>query len=197
MSEDNLIRPDTNLQALAALPAVFDRSSQGTISAGNASALTDGASAVCLMSEDLARREGREILGFLDGIQFASVPPGDGLLMAPALALPRLLERFKIGFKDIDLFEVHEAFAAQVLCNIRAWRDGWNRYPHITVRGDVPSDRMNVAGGSIAIGHPFAATGGRLLLSICQSLKQRGLSRGAISVCAAGGGAAAALVSLR
>lgn len=196
VSEDNLIRPDTNLQALSALPAVFDRSAQGTISAGNASALTDGASAVCLMSEEMARRQGREILGFLDGVQFASVPPGDGLLMAPALALPRLLERFNVGFKDIDLFEVHEAFAAQVLCNIRAWRDGWSRYPHMQVRGEVPADRMNVAGGSIAIGHPFAATGGRLLLSICQSLKQRKLSRGAISVCAAGGGAAAALVSL-
>lgn len=196
VTEDNLIRPDTSLQALSALPAVFDRSAQGTISAGNASALTDGASAVCLMSEDLARREGREILGFLDGVQFASVPPGDGLLMAPALALPRLLERFKIGFKDVDLFEVHEAFAAQVLCNVRAWRDGWNRYPHMSVKGEVPAERMNVAGGSIAIGHPFAATGGRLLLSICQTLKQRKLSRGAISVCAAGGGAAAALVSL-
>lgn len=195
VSDDNLIRPDTNLQALSALPAVFDRSSQGTISAGNASALTDGASAVCLMSEDVARRKGREILGFLDGVQFASVPPGDGLLMAPALALPRLLERFNLGFKDIDLFEVHEAFSAQVLCNVRAWRDGWSRYPNTAVRGEVPEERMNVAGGSIAIGHPFAATGGRLLLSICQSLKQRKLSRGAISVCAAGGGAAAVLVS--
>lgn len=195
VKEDNLIRPDTSLEALAALKPVFDRGAQGTITAGNASALTDGASAVCLMSEDLARKQNREILGFLDGVHFASVPPGDGLLMAPALALPEMLKRFNLGFHDIDLFEVHEAFGAQVLCNLKAWRDGWDRYPNTAVRGDVPAERMNVAGGSIAIGHPFAATGGRLLLTICQALKQRGLKRGAISVCAAGGGAAAALVS--
>lgn len=195
VQEDNLIRPDTSLSALSALQPVFDRSAQGSITAGNASALTDGASAVCLMSEDLARRENREILGFIDGVQFASVPPGDGLLMAPALALPDLLKRFNCGFNDIDLFEIHEAFAAQVLCNISAWRQGWNRYPMTSVRGEVPAERMNVAGGSIAIGHPFAATGGRLLLTMCQALRQRKLSRGAISVCAAGGGAAAALVS--
>lgn len=195
VKEDNLIRPDTSLEALSSLKPVFDRGAQGTITAGNSSALTDGASAVCLMSEDLARKEGREILGFLEGVHFAAVPPGDGLLMAPALALPDMLRRFNLSFHDIDLFEVHEAFAAQVLCNIRAWRDGWSRYPNMAVRGEVPSDKMNVAGGSIAIGHPFAATGGRLLLTICQALKRRGLRRGAISVCAAGGGAAAALVT--
>lgn len=195
VKEDNLIRPDTSLEALAALKPVFDRSAQGTITAGNASALTDGASAVCLMSEELARKENREILGFLDCVHFASVPPGDGLLMAPAVALPDMLKRCNLGFNDIDLFEVHEAFGAQVLCNMRAWRDGWSRYPNTAVRGDIPAEKMNVAGGSIAIGHPFAATGGRLLLAICQALKQRGLKRGAISVCAAGGGAAAALVS--
>ena len=196
VNEDNLIRPDTTLAALSALKPVFDRGPQGTITAGNASALTDGASAVCLMSEELARKQNREILGFIDGVQFASVPPGDGLLMAPALALPELLKRFNLGFNNVDLFEVHEAFAAQVLCNMKVWRDGWSRYPDTSVRGEIRSDRMNVTGGSIAIGHPFAATGGRLLLTTCQALKQRGLSRGAISVCAAGGGAAAALVSV-
>ena len=196
VKEDNLIRPDTSLSALASLKPVFDRGAQGTITAGNASALTDGASAVCLMSEELARKQNREILGFIDGVHFASVPPGDGLLMAPAVALPELLKRHNVRFHDVDLFEVHEAFAAQVLCNIRAWRDGWSRYPTTDVRGDVPSEKMNVAGGSIAIGHPFAATGGRLLLNICQALRQRKLKRGAISVCAAGGGAAAALVSV-
>jgi len=196
VKEDNLIRPDTTLEALAKLPPVFDRSAQGTISAGNSSPLTDGASAVCLMSEDLARRDDREILGFLDGIEFASVPPGDGLLMAPAIALPRLLERSRLGFNDVDLFEVHEAFAAQVACNARVWRDGWTRYPRQAVKGEIPEAKLNVAGGSIAIGHPFAATGGRLLLTMCQALRERSLKRGAISVCAAGGGAAAALVSL-
>lgn len=196
IKDDNLIRPDTSLEKLSTLPAVFDRSAQGTISAGNSSALTDGASVVCLMSEEMARQQGREVLGYLDGIQFASLPPGDGLLMAPALALPNLLARFGLQFDQVDLFDVHEAFAAQVLCNVKVWRDGWSRYPGIPLKGSVPYDRMNVAGGSIALGHPFAATGGRLLLSMCQALKKRGLKRGAISVCAAGGGAAAALVSV-
>lgn len=196
VKDDNLIRPDTSLEKLSTLPAVFDRGAQGTISAGNSSALTDGASVVCLMSEEMARQQGREVLGYLDGIQFASLPPGDGLLMAPALALPNLLARFGLQFDQVDLFDVHEAFAAQVLCNVKVWRDGWSRYPGIPLKGSVPYDRMNVAGGSIALGHPFAATGGRLLLSMCQALKKRGLKRGAISVCAAGGGAAAALVSV-
>ena len=196
VKEDNLLRADTSLEKLSSLPAVFDRSGHGTISAGNASALTDGASVVCLMSEDQAKAEKREVLGYLDGIQFASVPPGDGLLMAPALALPNLLSRFGLQFTDIDLFEVHEAFAAQVLCNLRAWRDGWSRYPDLSVRGEVPAERMNVSGGSIALGHPFAATGGRLLVNLCQALRERKMRRGAISVCAAGGGAAAALVSI-
>jgi acetyl-CoA acetyltransferase len=148
------------------------------------------------MSEELARQQNREILGFIDGVQFASVPPGDGLLMAPALALPRLLKRHNLGFQDIDLFEVHEAFAAQVLCNMKEWRDGWSSYPATEVRGEIPSERMNLAGGSIAIGHPFAATGGRLLLTTCQALRQRKMKRGAISICAAGGGAGAVLVSV-
>ena len=196
VKDDNLIRADTSLEKLSTLPAVFDRSAQGTISAGNSSALTDGASVVCLMSEEMARQQGREIFGYLEGVQFASVPPGDGLLMAPALALPNLLSRFGLQFDQIDLFDVHEAFAAQVLCNLKVWRDGWNRYPNLPVKGNVPYDRMNVEGGSIALGHPFAATGGRLLVNMCQALKKRALKRGAISVCAAGGGAAAALVSV-
>lgn len=196
VKDDNLVRADSSLEKLATLPAVFDRSAQGTISAGNSSALTDGASIVCLMSEARAREERREILGYLDGIEFAAVPPGDGLLMAPALALPNLLSRSKLQFKDIDLFEVHEAFAAQVVCNLRAWRDGWSRYPDLLVKGEVPAERMNVAGGSIALGHPFAATGGRLLVNLCQLLREKKMRRGAISVCAAGGGAAAALVSV-
>jgi acetyl-CoA acetyltransferase family protein len=196
VKEDNLLRADASLEKLSSLPAVFDRSAQGTISAGNASALTDGASVVCLMSEEQAKAEKREVLGYLEGIQFASVPPGDGLLMAPALALPNLLSRFGLQFKDIDLFEVHEAFAAQVLCNLRAWRDGWSRYPDLPIRGEVPAERMNVSGGSIALGHPFAATGGRLLVNLCQALRERNMKRGAISVCAAGGGASAALISI-
>ncbi len=195
ISEDNLLRADTSLEKLRALPAVFDRGSAGTITAGNASALTDGASVVCLMSEELARSSGMKIHGYLEGIEYAAVPPGDGLLMAPALALPRLLQRHALQVPEIDLFEIHEAFAAQVLCNMSAWERGWVRYPHLEAIGDIPRERINVFGGSIALGHPFAATGGRMLINLCQALERKGMRRGIISVCAAGGGAAAALVS--
>ena len=195
VSEDNLIRGDTSLEKLKGLAPVFDRSPAGTITAGNASALTDGASVVCLMSEALARDAGMKIHGYLDGIEYAAVPPGDGLLMAPALALPKLLRRSDLQVGDIDLFEIHEAFAAQVLCNLEAWERGWGRYPTVPAIGSIPRDRINVYGGSIALGHPFAATGGRLLMNVCRALERKGMRRGVISVCAAGGGAAAALVS--
>ena len=196
VKEDNLVRSDTSPEKLAALPAVFDRSAKGTISAGNASALTDGASAVCLMEESLAREQGLAILGYIEHVECASVPPGDGLLMGPALALPRLLQRcgWKVG--DIDSFEIHEAFAAQVLCNLSAWKGGWSRYPQVSAIGEIPGEKINIFGGSIALGHPFAATGGRLLLNACHSLHEKGGSRAIISVCAAGGGAAAVAVSV-
>jgi acetyl-CoA acetyltransferase family protein len=196
VSEDNLVRADTSLEKLGSLPAVFDRSARGTISAGNASALTDGASAVCLMAEDFARQQGLPIRGYLDSVDFAAVPPGDGLLMGPVLALPRVMRRLGWTVESVDLFEVHEAFAAQVLCNLRAWEEGWSRYPTESPLGRIPSERMNIFGGSIALGHPFAATGGRLLLNACDALKARGAKRAVISVCAAGGGAAAAAVSV-
>jgi acetyl-CoA acetyltransferase family protein len=195
VSEDNLVRGDTSLDKLRTLAPVFDRGPSGTITAGNASALTDGASVVCLMSEELARSSGMKIYGYLDGIEYAAVPPGDGLLMAPALALPRLLQRYGLKVGQIDLFEIHEAFAAQVLCNLSAWERGWARYPNVQAIGDIPRERINVFGGSIALGHPFAATGGRVLMNLCQALERKGMKRGVISVCAAGGGAAAALVS--
>lgn len=196
VAEDNLIRGDTSIDKLASLPPVFDRSVRGTITAGNASALTDGASAVCLMSEAAAREQGREVLGYLDGVQFAALPPGDGLLMAPALALPQLMSRLGWSLGQVDIFEVHEAFAAQVLCNMRVWRDGWPRYPKVAPIGEIPEEKLNVFGGSIALGHPFAATGGRLLINALQALRARGGRRAVISICAAGGGAAAAAVSL-
>lgn len=195
VKEDNLIRPDSTVEKLASLPAVFDRGSQGTLSAGNSSALTDGASAVCLMSEEFARSQKVPILGYIDRIEFASVPPGDGLLMAPALAVPKLLSSIGLSLSSIDLFEVHEAFAAQVLCNLKAWECGWSNYPDMRAVGAIPEERMNVYGGSIALGHPFAATGGRLLINLCQALRDQGAQRGIISVCAAGGGAAAASIS--
>jgi acetyl-CoA acetyltransferase family protein len=195
VSEDNLVRADTSLEKLASLPPVFERSAKGTISAGNASALTDGASVVCLMEESFARQQKLPILGFIEAIECASVPPGDGLLMAPALALPKLLQRCGWRLGEVDSFEIHEAFAAQVLCNLRAWKDGWNRYPEVAAIGEIPAEKINRLGGSIALGHPFAATGGRLLLNACHSLQEVGGKRAVISVCAAGGAATAVAVS--
>lgn len=196
VSEDNLIRAETSAEKLATLPAVFDRSSRGTISAGNSSALTDGASAVCLMLDSYARELGLPIIGYLDGVEFASVPPGDGLLMAPALALPKVMRKVGVTVADCGVFEIHEAFGAQVVCNMRAWENGWDRYRDLSPIGSIPREKMNVFGGSIALGHPFAATGGRLLLNTCAALQERSARNGLISVCAAGGGAAAAAISI-
>ncbi len=195
VNDDNLIRPDTSLERLSGLPNVFDRSARGTISAGNSSALTDGASAVCLMSESFAREQGLSIRGFIEGIDFGAVPPGDGLLMGPVVTLPKVMKRVNWDLASVDLFEIHEAFAAQVLCNVKAWEEGSARYPAQGPLGVIPREKINIFGGSIALGHPFAATGGRLLMNICDALEHCGAHRGVISVCAAGGGAAAVAVS--
>jgi acetyl-CoA acetyltransferase family protein len=193
---DNLVRADTSLGKLSALPPVFDRGPKGSISAGNSSALTDGASAVCIMEDGCARANNLPIEGYIEAVEYAAVPPGDGLLMGPAIALPLLLKRCGWSLKDVDIFEIHEAFAAQVLCNLDAWKNGWSRYPMIQAVGEIPREKMNIFGGSIALGHPFAATGGRLLLNACQALRNRGGKRAVISVCAAGGGAAAVAITL-
>lgn len=190
VSKDLLVRADTSLEKLAKLPPVFDRSGAGTLTAGNSSALTDGASAVYLMSEAQALAEGREILAFLTEYEYAALDPKEGLLMAPALAVPRMLTRAGLTLESFDLFEVHEAFAAQVEANIRAWEQGW-RLPAV---GKLNREHLNVLGGSIAIGHPFAATGGRIVLHLAAELKRRGAKRGLISICAAGGMAAAAIL---
>jgi acetyl-CoA acetyltransferase family protein len=191
---DNLIRGDTSVEKLNTLRPVFDRSEKGSITAGNASALTDGAAAVILMSEERAREVGASILGYLEAIEYAAVDPKQGLLMAPGLALPKLLERQQLRVADIDRFEIHEAFAAQVLANREIWKKGWKAYPSLTGIGEIPDEKINVNGGSLALGHPFAATGGRILLSLVHELKRSGKNTGVISVCAAGGMAAAALI---
>ncbi|MBX7143819.1 MAG: acetyl-CoA C-acyltransferase [Oligoflexia bacterium] len=195
VDKDNIVRADTNIEKLAKLRPVFDRSERGTITAGNASSLTDGASAVALMSEVEARRQGREILGYIDAVEFSAIDPADGLLMAPATALPRLLQRQGVTINQIDLFEVHEAFGAQVAANLLAWEKGWSKYPEARAIGRIPSEKMNVNGGSIALGHPFAATGGRLIGNALAELKRRKAKRAVISVCAAGAMAGAMLLS--
>lgn len=191
---DNLIRKDTTLEKLASLKPVFDRTSKGTLTAGNSSSLTDGASAVMLMSEEEAKRQDKEILGYISASQFASVAPADGLLMAPGIALPKLLSQANLNVSDIDFFEIHEAFAAQVAANIEVWEKGWPRYPQMKPIGVIPREKINVNGGSIAIGHPFAATGGRLILAAANQLKRSGKKRCVISVCAAGAMACAMLI---
>ncbi len=173
-------RDDTSLEALENLQPVFDP--EGTITAGNASPVTDGASAVLLMSEERAKAEGREPLAFIRAMEYAAIDPAEGLLMAPAIAVPRILERAGLGLADMDLIEIHEAFAAQVLSNVLAWERGWKGPP----TDPVDWERVNVRGSSIAIGHPWAATGGRIVTTLAHEMERRDARYGLISICAAG-----------
>jgi len=188
VTSDNGIRTDTSLEKLSQLKPAFDRK-YGSVTAGNASPLTDGASAVLLMSEEKAKALGYEPLGYIRSWAYAALSPADQLLQGPAYAAPTALDRAGITMKDVELMEMHEAFAAQVLSNMQALdsdafaRDKLHR-PQKTGIPDV--DRINVMGGSIAIGHPFGATGGRLTVTLLQELKRRGQNLGLITVCAAG-----------
>lgn len=182
-------REDTSLEALAALKPVFDPE-YGTLTAGNASPVTDGASAVLLMSEGGAREAGLTPLAFIRGMAYSALDPQDGLLMAPAIAVPRLLAQTGVSFQDIDLIEVHEAFAAQVLANVQAWEQGWKGVPS----GPIDWARVNVNGGSIAIGHPWSATGGRIVTTLANELARRDARYGLVSICAAGAMAGAILL---
>src|SRR5882762_10190082 len=160
-------RPTTSLEQLAVLRPAFG--TDGTITAGNASPVTDGASAVLLMSESRARTEGREPLAWLEHIEYAALHPDQGLLMAPAIAVPRLLKRAGLRLGDIDLIEIHEAFAAQVLANVAAWERGWKG----EATGPVDWARVNVNGSSVAVGHPWSATGGRILTTAANEMARR------------------------
>ena len=190
IDHDLFIRPDTSMAKLAKLPPVFDRSPSGTISAGNASPLTDGASAVLLMSEERAQREGREPLAFIKAFEYAAIDPTDGLLMGPGLAVPRVLRKAGLELVDLDLVEMHEAFGGQVACNLRAWEQGWKE-PAI---GKVDPDKLNQLGSSIAIGHPFAATGARIVTTLANEMKRRNARYGLVSICAAGAQASAMIL---
>ena len=188
LASDNGIRDDTTPEALAALKPVFDRR-YGSVTAGNASPLTDGAAAVLLMSEERARALGYEPLGFIRSYAYAALDPGEQLLMAPVLAAPVALRRAGLALRDMDLVEMHEAFAAQVLSNIKglASREWAARAGFAEPVGEVDPDRLNVLGGSIAIGHPFGATGARITTTLCNELARRGGQFGLMTVCAAGG----------
>jgi acetyl-CoA acyltransferase len=188
VTSDNGIRGDTSLEKLSTLKPVFDRR-YGSVTAGNASPLTDGASAVLLMSEEKANALGYKPLGFIRSYAYAALDPNDQLLQGPVYAAPVAFERAGLTMKDIGLLEVHEAFAAQVLSNLQ-WFDSdkiaRERLGRDKAIGLPPEDRINVMGGSIAIGHPFGATGGRLTVTLLNEMRRRGEQFGMISVCAAG-----------
>ncbi len=185
---DNGIREDTSYEQLAQLKPVFDRL-YGSVTAGNASPLTDGAACVLLMSEQKAKELGYAPLGYIKSYAYAALDPGEQLLQAPVLAAPWALKRAGLSLKDIDLVEMHEAFAAQVLSNLRglesqAWAE---RAGFTSPVGEVDRDRLNVMGGSISIGHPFGATGSRITVTLLNELRRRDKQFGLMTVCAAGG----------
>jgi acetyl-CoA acyltransferase len=187
VTADNGIRTDTSLEQMAKLRPVFDRR-YGSVTAGNSSPLTDGASAVLLMAEEVARALGYEPLAFVRSYAVAAVDPGWQLLQGPLWAVPIALERAGIQWKDLGLIEMHEAFASQVLSNLQGFAaKGW----------EINEDIINVMGSSIAIGHPFGATGGRLVTTLANEMKRRGVQFGLISVCAQGGMASAVVLERR
>jgi acetyl-CoA acyltransferase len=188
VTADNGIRPDASLEALAQLRPVFDRR-YGSVTAGNSSPLTDGAAAVLLMGEDTAAGLGYQPLAFLRSYAVAAVDPGWQLLMGPVFAVPRALERAGLSWSDMGLVEIHEAFAAQVLSNVQAWgSQAWaERLGLPGPVGEVDWERTNVLGGSIAIGHPFGATGARLVTTLAHEMRRRDVQFGLISICAQGG----------
>ena len=186
---DNGIRSDTSEEALAKLRPVFDRQ-HGSVTAGNASPLTDGASAVLMMSEERAKADGLEPMGFVRSYAFSGLDPGGQLLQGPAYAAPMALERAGITMADIGLMEMHEAFAAQVLSNLQALSSqkfAEEELGRSQAVGHPDLDVINVMGGSIAIGHPFGATGGRITTTLLNEMKRRDVELGLITVCAAGG----------
>lgn len=193
LSRDNNLRPELSQQQLAKLKPAFDRSGLGTLTAGNSTPLTDGASLVLLGSEQWAAEQGLSVLAYVvDGESAAVdfVKGQEGLLMAPVYAVPRLLARNGLSLQDFDYYEIHEAFAAQVLCTLKAWEDDEycrTRLGLDAALGPIDRSKLNVKGSSLAAGHPFAATGGRVLANMAKLLATAGKGRGLISICAAGG----------
>jgi acetyl-CoA acyltransferase len=188
LTSDNGIREDTSYEQLAALKPVFDRK-YGSVTAGNSSPLTDGGAAVLLMSEDKANALGYPPLGFIRSYAYAALDPGEQLLQAPVLAAPVALKRAGLSLADIDLIEMHEAFAAQLLSNLKGFesKDWAARAGFAQPVGEVDRAKLNVMGGSIALGHPFGATGARITTTLLNELRRRGGKFGLMTVCAAGG----------
>lgn len=197
---DNIVRPDTTLEKLGSLKPAFDRSKNGSLTAGNSTTLTDGAAAVLLASEEWAKKHDLPVTAWLTIGRTASVDfvEGDeGLLMAPTVAVADMLKQAGVALQDFDFYEIHEAFAAQVLCTLKAWESERYCRDRLGLKeplGSIDRSRMNVHGGSVAIGHPFAATGARILSTLAHTLEKSGSGRGLISICTAGGMGVAATV---
>ncbi|HUA44694.1 MAG TPA: acetyl-CoA C-acetyltransferase [Solirubrobacteraceae bacterium] len=193
LERDQNLRPDTSVEKLAKLKPVFG-GENGTMTAGNSTPLSDGASAVLLASEEWAAAHNLPVRAYVVDAQTAAVDhvhAREGLLMAPTYAVPKLLERNNLGLQDFDFYEIHEAFAAQVLCTLKAWEDPVycrERLGLDAPLGSIDRDKLNTHGGSLAAGHPFGATGGRIVAGLAKMLSEKGSpSRGLISICAAGG----------
>ena len=200
LTRDNNLRTDASLEKLASLKPAYERSAKGTLTAGNSTPLTDGASLVLLASEEWARERGLPILAYWRDGEAAAVDfvrGHEGLLMAPVYAVPRLLARNGLTLQDFDYYEIHEAFAAQVLCTLKAWEDAdycKARLGLTAPLGSIDRSRLNVKGSSLAAGHPFAATGGRIVANLAKLLSVAGRGRGLISICAAGGQGVTAII---
>jgi acetyl-CoA C-acetyltransferase len=192
LERDQNLRPDSTMEKLSKLKPVFG-GSEGTMTAGNSTPLSDGASAVLLASEEWAREHGLAVLAYLVEAQTAGVDyvhKREGLLMAPAYAMPRMLDRAGRKLQDFDFYEIHEAFAAQVLCTLKAWNDEAfcrERLGRSEPLGEIDREKINVHGGSLGAGHPFGATGGRIVSGLAKMLHENGSGQGVISICAAGG----------
>ncbi len=202
LDKDNNVRADTTLEKMAKLKPAFERSEKGTLTAANSTPMTDGAAAVLLGSEEWAKQNGLKVLAyFVDGetaaVDFAGA--GEGLLMAPAYAVPRLLKRNGLTLQDFDLYEIHEAFAAQVLCTLKAWETPEFCRQKLGLPaplGSIDRSKLNIKGGSVALGHPFGATGARIVAGLAQMLSDQGGGRGLVSVCTGGGMGVTAILEL-
>jgi len=193
LKRDGFLRPDSTLEKLATLKPAFDKSSgHGTLTAGNSTGLSDGAAAVLLGTEEWAAKRGLKVQAWFRDAEVAAVDfvHGEGLLMAPTVAVPRMLARHGLSLQDFDFYEIHEAFAAQVLCTLRAWESAdycKQRLGLDQPLGVIDPAKLNVNGSSLATGHPFAATGARIVATLAKMLEQKGSGRGLISICTAGG----------
>ena len=197
--EDNNIRRDTTFEKLSSLKPVFDRSENGTMTAGNSTPLTDGAAAVLLASDEWAQLKNLEVSAYLTHTKVAAVNfvNDEGLLMAPAYAVSEMLKEANLRLQDFDFYEIHEAFAAQTIATLKAWQSEKfcrERLGRNEAMGPIDLAKLNVKGGSVAIGHPFAATGARIVGTMAKLLKEKGSGRGLISVCTAGGMGVAAIM---